>query len=219
MPVDNQSSGLKPAILYIPWQSMGGYGVTPAVTAGTGSEAFAAGALLPGAAANAPLLKEISTFGIVAPLMTTDGAEVCGFTKLPPYLFDPRQPLYFKVHYTTGSSTTADTIDWKVFVDLKAAETAALIQATTALDTTIAQDTVTGAYYSQFTAKGKKNAGWATRAQLEAGLIMLFTVEKDADAAGLTEDIFLLGLEIMGTPGRADEERPALQDYVVANGL
>ena len=145
--------------------------------------------------AGAVALGEVSTFGYGAPLMAAAGDLVCHHTMVPND-WDPEYPLGFKVWWTSGSSTVADTISWKVAIDFKV-EGETLIAPTTALDTVVALlDNVTGAYDQQKTARGIKNKSWLTRAQVDAGADMMFHVEMDAFAAGLSESKFLLGLEI-----------------------
>jgi hypothetical protein len=102
------------------------------------------------------------------------------------------------VHWTSGSSTTADTIDWKVFYLGIVPNSTTIAAATTALDTVIAQDTVIGAYTWQATEWGILKGGTLS-ASVEA---LTVQVEMDAFAAGLTEDKFPLGLEMAYSPKR-----------------
>ena len=150
-----------------------------------------------GASTGAPVTQEISTLGTVAVMMDTAGDVVDHLMMLPRDL-DLKKPIKFRVHWTSGSATTADTIDWKVFVKGFVPDVTTIIEAATALTTVIAQDTVAGAYIYQTTAYGTLLGG--TFAQnIEA---LAVSVELDAFAAGLTEDKFLIGLEIVYSPKR-----------------
>lgn len=171
--------------LFIPGSSFTAFVVTP----------DALGALT-SVDAGAVVLQEISTFGYGAPLLDTAGDLVAHCMNVP-YDMDPDAELGFTVVWTSGSATSADTIDWKVVCDFKAVD-AAIIAPTTVLSTAIAQDTVgaTTAYLAKRTSRGILNAGFLTRAQVAAGAVMMFSVEMDAFAAGLSEDKFLLGIEI-----------------------
>lgn len=150
-----------------------------------------------GANTGAPVQQEISTFGVVAVLLDTAG-DVLDHNLMLPYDVDLKRDIRFRVHWTSGSATTADTIDWKVFYKSLVIDTTTIATATTALDTTIAQDTVAGAYIYQATAYGVLKGG--TLAQ-NVSAVML-QVELDAFAAGLTEDKFFLGLEMVYSPKR-----------------
>ena len=165
-----------------------------------------------GAGAGALVVQEISTFGIVAPMPDT-AADVLDHCMHLPYDVDRNRPIGFRVHWTSGSSTTADTITWKVFYGLMVPDTTTMATAATALGTVIAEDTVIGAYTWQVTSYGWIPAG-TLGPTVEA---MTLQVELDAFAAGLTEDKFLLGLEMLYTPkrfrgvdGMKHEAHPAL---------
>mgnify|MGYP001558971881 FL=1 len=148
-----------------------------------------------GASTGAPVIQEISTLGMAAVKMDT-AADVIDHLMMLPRDLDLKKPIKFRVHWTSGSATTADTIDWKVFVKGFVPDVTTIIEAATALTTVIAQDTVAGAYIYQTTAYGTLLGG--TLAQnIEA---LAVSVEMDAFAAGLTEDKFLLGLEIVYSP-------------------
>lgn len=144
--------------------------------------------------AGAPVLTELSTFGYGGALMAVAGDKVAHALRVP-YDMDPQEAVGFTVLWTSGSSTVADTIDWIVLADFKAVG-AALIAPATALDTAIAQDTVTGANHVQRSSRGIKNSGFLSRAQVDAGAMMVVSVEMDAFAAGLTEAKQYLGLEV-----------------------
>jgi hypothetical protein len=138
--------------------------------------------------------QDINSLGIAGLLMDTANDLHFHETRVP-WDMDPEDEVGFVVFWTSGSSTTADTIDFKVTFDIIATG-AAYAAPSTALDTVVAQDTVTGAYHNQQTARGIKNAGFTTRAVIAAGAKMVIGVELDAFAAGLDEDKFFVGLEI-----------------------
>lgn len=174
----------RPGRIYIPVSEFTGWiGQAAAVNAGTG----------PGA----PVQQEVSTFGIVACLMDTAG-DALDHNLMIPYDCDLNKDIRFRVHWTSGSATTADTIDWKVFYLGLVPNTTTIAAATNALTTTVAQDTVAGAYIYQTTEYGVLVGG--TLSQSVESLTL--QVEMDAFAAGLTEDKFLLGLEMVYTPKR-----------------
>lgn len=150
-----------------------------------------------GANTGAAVQQEISTFGIVSILMDTAG-DVIDHNMQLPHDVDINKHIYFRVHWTSGSSTTADTIDWKVFYKAIVPDSTTIAAASTALDTVIAQDTVIGAYTWQTTAWGVLKGG-TLAVNVEA---LMLQVEMDAFAAGLTEDKFPLGLEMMYSPKR-----------------
>ena len=150
-----------------------------------------------GASTGAPVQKEISTFGLVACLMEAAG-DVLDHELMLPYDVDLKRDIRFRVHWTSGSATTADTIDWKVFHLGIVPNVTTMAAASTVLDTVIAQDTVAGAYTRQTTAYGVLKGG--TLGQTVESIIL--QVEMDAFAAGLTEDKFLLGLEMVYSPKR-----------------
>ena len=150
-----------------------------------------------GANTGAPVQQEISTFGVVSILMDTAGDVIDTNWSLP-YDVDIKKDISFRVHWTSGSATTADTIDWKVFYKAIVPDSTTIAAASTALDTVIAQDTVVGAYTWQATAWGVLKGGTLANT-VEKPMLQ---VELDAFAAGLTENIFPLELEIAYSPKR-----------------
>lgn len=150
-----------------------------------------------GANTGALVTKEISTFGMVAALPDTDG-DVLDHLLALPYDVDLRKDIRFRVHWTSGSADTADTIDWKVFYLGIVPDSTTIAAATTALTTVIAQDTVIGAYKYQVTSYGLLK-GDTLAYNTEA---LALQVEMDTFAVGLSEDKFLLGLEMVYSPKR-----------------
>jgi len=159
-----------------------------------------------------PFAKEISTFGINGLLMGTDGMMVQDDWRIPADL-DPQYKVYFRVHWTSGSTDTADTVLWKSLYSAMIPEVTALAVPATAFDTILVSDTVGGvAYAPQYTE-------WAV---IKGGTInhkaehWSFHIEMDTKAVGLSEDLFLLGYEVMYTPrflhygdGMKAEAKPA----------
>lgn len=150
-----------------------------------------------GANTGACVTKEISTFGMVAPMMDTDGDVLDHLTELPPDV-DLAKAIKFRVHWTSGSADTADTITWKVFYLGLVPNSTTIAAATTALTTVVAVDTVVGAYKYQTTEYGILKGATLTP-DVEA---LALQVEMDTFAVGLSEDKFLLGLEIVYSPKR-----------------
>src|SRR5512147_23983 len=90
----------RPGRIYIPVSSFTGWMGTAGTRVGQG----------PGA----PVEQEISTFGLVAVLFDTAG-DALDHNLMLPYDMDLKRDIRFRVHWTSGSATTADTIDWKVW--------------------------------------------------------------------------------------------------------
>ena len=174
----------RPGRLFIPVSTFSGLIGAAGVSAGVG--------------VGAPVQQEVSTFGIVGVLLDTAGDELNHMAMLP-YDFDTAHPLYLRVHFTTGSATAADTIDWLVRYTQLVPNVTTLVNPSTAPAVNIVQMTVTGTAYSyQVTSWARINGGVISN-KAEA---ILLEVEMDAFAAGLTEDKLLLGLELMYTPRR-----------------
>lgn len=151
----------------------------------------------------APVSQEISTFGVAGILLDTAADEVNTYMVTPADM-DFSKRIYCRVHWATGSVTTADTIDWKVWYKALIADTTAILAigntGGVALDSVIPQDTVptTTAYTWNISGEGYIDAGKLS----EATEAFLWSIELDAFAAGLTEDKFPLALEIRYTPRR-----------------
>lgn len=168
-----------------------------------------------GAHTGAPVQQEISTLGLVAVLLDTAGDMVNMLTPVPRDM-NVTQPMGVHVVYQTGSATAADTVTWIVLYDV-IAEGSALAVGTTALNTTIAQDTVTGtAQALEISPRGVINGATITEAQMTGLAFISWNIEMDAFAAGLTEDKLFLGLLIDYVPkryqGQPNTFNPALAD-------
>ena len=127
-----------------------------------------------------------------------DAGDVIDTNLALPYDVDLNQDIRFRVHWTSGSATTADTITWKVFYRGIVPDTTTIAAAATALDTVIAQDTVAGAYIWQATSWGVLKGGTLAH-NVEK---LMLQVKLDAFAARRTENIFPLGLEMAYSPKR-----------------
>lgn len=187
----------RPGRLYIPFMAATGMSVSAINEGGAANDAY--GVNWEGSHTGAPISKEISTFGINGVLLDTAG-DMVNHDHMIPYDFDPQYNSYVRVHWTSGSTDTADTIDWIVLYKACVPEVDALAVGATALNKTIARDTVpvATAYVVCRSPWGRINAG----AISEKAEHICWNVEMDAFAAGLTEDKFILGLEWMYTPRR-----------------
>lgn len=150
-------------------------------------------------AASAANWEEINSLGVSGLDMSTDAEEVNTLQMLP-YDLDIKHPVYVRVHYTTGSSDTADTVLWKVRYLPIQPNVTEIVSAATALDEVIATDTipVATAYVWTATEWGRINANTLTN-RVEA---IQWEVEMDTKDTDISEDIFFLGLEIRYTPKR-----------------
>jgi hypothetical protein len=156
-----------------------------------------------GAHTGAPVFQEISTFGVVALLMDTAADEANTYMLVPGDM-DLSKRIYARVHWTSGSTDTADSVTWKVWYKPIILNTTAIAAigntGGTALDKTVAADDVPvgTAYAWAVTEEGYLDAGKLP----ETTGALLWSVEFDAVDAGLSEDKFLLGLEIRYSPRR-----------------
>jgi hypothetical protein len=174
----------RPGRIFIPISEFSGIIGAAGVSAGVG--------------VGAPVQQEISTFGLVGLLVDTAGDEVNHLMQLP-YDLDPRYNIYTRVHFTTGSATAADTIEWLVRYLAITPNVTTLVDPATAEDTDIASMTVTGTAYSYQVSSWGVIKGGTLPKTTEA---IAWEVELQAFAAGLTEDKFVLGLEVQYTPRR-----------------
>lgn len=191
----------RPGRIWLPAMQFSGLSVGAINEGGAGN--FVYGQKWEGSHSGAPISQEISTFGVNGILMDTAGDEINTYMPLP-YDIDLSKRIYARVHWTTGSVTTADTITYKVWYKTLVFNTTAIAAigntGGTALDVVIPQDTVptTTAYTWNVTEEGYIDAG--KFGENTEGL--LWCIEMDAFAAGLTEDKFVLGLEIRYSPRR-----------------
>lgn len=183
----------RPGRIYVPvWQFSG------LIYEATGAAGIkSAGAGTP--SATNKVITEIGTTGITGLLLEAAGDSVMHAMALPAD-YDIAWPMYVSIHWSSGSSTTADTITWLVQYTPIVLNTTVIIDPATALDKVVPQDTVPVASANVWcrTDEGRINGGKLAD-NVEA---MLFEVEMDAFAAGLTEAKHLLGLELRYTPKR-----------------
>lgn len=144
----------------------------------------------------APVTAEISTLGYGAVQFDTAGDEFVHVLPLPRDV-DVDQPIYFRIYWTTDSTTAADTATFILtYADIAAGE--ALTAADTALSTAIAVDTYGSASADvlAITEWGKLNGKTLT-----AGDLLILETEIDAtDATIGSEYIYYFGLEMEYTP-------------------
>jgi len=145
------------------------------------------------------LLTTFGSAGLVGWKMTTAGRLVRHLLYSPTYM-DWENDIFFRVIWTSGSSTTADTIDWKVLLGRTGSDTAPT-GAAVPLGPPIARDTVAAANVVQYTRWGTLIA--STLVPDDTNFITV-DVEMDAFAAGLSEDKGLLGVQIAYIPKLTD---------------
>lgn len=191
----------RPGRIWIPAMSFTGMSVSAINEGGAANDAY--GVNWEGSHTGAPISKELSTFGVNSILVDTAADEVNTFLTLP-YDIDLSKRIYARVHWTSGSTDVADTIDWRVWYKPLVYNVTAISAigdtGGTALDKVIAQDTVpvATAYAWCVSEEGYLDAGKLPE-NTEA---LLLSVELHAFAAGLTEDKFILGLELRYSPRR-----------------
>lgn len=187
----------RPGRIYYPAMFFTGMSVGAINEGGAANDAY--GVNWEGSHTGAPISKEISTFGINGVLLDTN-TDAVGHEAPIPYDLDPRHPVYARVVWTSGSVDTADTVQWTVTYKQLTPNVTALATGATALDTVIAaQDVpVATAYALCKTAWGKINGGTI----LDTAEHWTWNVAMTTFDVGLSEDKFLLGLEIAYTPRR-----------------
>lgn len=155
---------------------------------------------------NDVILTEIGTLGKVGWLMNNAGDAIQA-EWIPPFWHDYFAQLNVRVRYATGSVDPADTIDWVVtYKPISGEENEAFADPATALDKVIPQDTVgSAANVPRYTDFGVIEAG-----KIPFGSSLLFKVTMNAKAAGLTENIYFLGLQIEASATRRGAVNHAL---------
>lgn len=155
----------------------------------------------------APVGGEVNSLGFTGVLMDTAGDSISHCMRVP-RTWDLSKKLGFRAYWTSGSVTAADTVTWAVTYKT-VAEDAALEAASVALSTVVAEDTVGGAiaYALKITSRGVLNGGSIA----SAAKFLVLNAEMNAFAVGLTEDKFLLGIEIDFMP-RLTDGRPLPYD-------
>lgn len=147
-----------------------------------------------------PVAKDLNSLFVAGMLIGAGGADDTGdefHHYMPvPYDLDPDDEVGIRINWCTASTTDADDV---AFVALLAfyAEDAAIIKAAGALDTVIPADLVgtAAAFGNKWTARGIKDAGFLTRAEVENGLaLMQWEIRCSVDDP--SGDTFLLGVLI-----------------------
>lgn len=134
---------------------------------------------------------EINSLKLNSYKLNTNGNLVRAITQIPDV--NTAAPVFARVVWTSGSSTAADTISWKVAVKVQTADAALTVSSPT---TVTLSDTALGtAYCLQRTPSGTFAAGVIDNMD-----IFVLQVEMHAKAAGLSEDIFFLGVELLYVP-------------------
>lgn len=148
------------------------------------------------AATSTVVQEEISTTGIIGAKMNTNGDTVRDLFYMPDTI-NFAAPLQFRVIYTTGSSTSSDSVLWKVFYKDIAAGSA-IAAGDTALSTTIANDNVPATAFSPaFTTWGAVNLSGIGRSATPH--LLSLVIEMDTKTA-ITEDIYCLGYQVSYVP-------------------
>lgn len=187
----------RPETLFIPATRFTGM-TTLAIDEG-GATSHAQGATWVSAHTSTPISKEISTIGHVGLLMNTDGMEVTHYMMLPSN-FDRRHPLYVRLHWTNGGTDVADTILWKVRYTKIVPNTTAIIDVATALDTVIATDTTPAATANTWAATEWGAILPKVTAIADNVEAILWEIEMDTKDTDMSEDSWLLGMELAWTP-------------------
>lgn len=148
-------------------------------------------------------------------LMAANGDKISGYRRVP-FFVDPTQPMGFRINWLTGASVSTDSTSWVILVDFIAENGSYPNNASGVLDTLIPTDTLDAntAFLNKWTNRGIKNKNFLTRAQVENGAMMSFSIEMDS-SSGIdlaTEKIWISGIEIdyvrhdyVGTPDAIDE--------------
>lgn len=187
----------RPGRIYVPALRFTGMSVGAINEGGSANDAY--GVNWESSHTGAPYSKEISTFGVNGLLMNTDGMMV-NHDMQAPYDIDIAKDIRCRLHWTCGSTDTADTVLWKMLYLAVVPEVTALKVADVAFDTILAQDTVPVA-----TAYTVNQTSWAV---IKGGTInpqaehLVFNIEMDTKDTDMSEDLFLLGLEIAYSPKR-----------------
>lgn len=191
----------RPGRIWLPAMQFAGMSVTAINEGGAANDAYGVG--WESAHTGAVTSQEISTFGVNGILFATASHEVNTYMPLPGDI-DLSKRIYARVHWTSGSTDTADSVTWKVWYKAIVLNTTAILAigntGGVALDSVIPADDVpvATAYAWAVTEEGYMDAGKLP--DTTGGL--LWSVEFDAVDVGLSEDKFFLGLEIRYTPRR-----------------
>jgi len=139
----------------------------------------------------AVVLGSVNGLGLPGWKMNTAGDRVRSLFQIADV--NTAAPVFARVLWTSGSATAADTITWKVSVKVQAAGSALTVSTPTTVS--LADTATASAYDYQITVADSFAAGVIDNMDLFS-----LEVEMDAKAAGLTEDIFFLGVELLYAP-------------------
>lgn len=137
-------------------------------------------------------LQEISTFGLTGLLMNTANDDVAHFMHVPTD-WDRERDIGIRILWTTASSTIADTVTWKFLYNTVEKNATVMAKPATILNTVLVAevDTATAYIVQRSQTEGVLAGGILTKGSPD---YLSFLVEMDAKS-GITEDIFLLGVE------------------------
>ena len=200
----------RPGRVYVPALFMTGMSVSAINEGGASNDAY--GINWESSHTGAATAKEISTFGINGVLVNTDGQMIHHDMRIP-FDFDPEKKLYFRVHWTCGSTDAADTVLWKALYRAMIPEVTALAVPATAFDTILVEDTAAGVAYAPQATEWAVINGKSINEKAE---YIAFHIEMDTKDTDMSEDLFLLGFELMYSPrrlhygdGMRNEAKPA----------
>jgi len=154
-----------------------------------------------GLGTGAPVLAQINSklswSGIQIDAAGADGVgdEIQFWMPLPADM-DTNHPLYMRVHWTSGSSTTSDDVDFTSAYRVINRHDDALDDAATAFSTDIPSDIVVGQWKYQVTGCGEIAGGTFAEGDVVAFEIRAATVDVDMT----NEKLFVLGVEFAYTP-------------------
>lgn len=195
-PHDGDVGRLYPKVVFIPWKSMAAF-TTGAVNEG-GSATFAVGALEIGVGAGAPIITEIGSLGICAPVMVAN--DELDHAWVIPHDVNWSLEIGIRLVYNTASTSGSDTSTWVVLADVIAEGSAHAI-ATTALDTTIAVDTDSGVANAwERTSRGVIDGGTLTEANVLNADFLSINIE--LGATGVSEAVHFWGILLDYMPKR-----------------
>ncbi|MBW2307493.1 MAG: hypothetical protein JRG73_11215 [Deltaproteobacteria bacterium] len=150
-----------------------------------------------GAPVLARINSKLSWCGIQIDAAGADGVgdEIQFWMPLPADM-DTKHPLYLRVHWTSGSSTTTDEVSFAAKYRVINRHDDALDDAATAFSTDVPPDSVTGAWDYQVTGWGEIDAGTFIEGDVAAFEIRAASADVDLG----TEKLFVLGIEFAYTP-------------------
>ena len=211
MAIRNDNIELSWKKLFIPFNSFTGVGVILPDPIVDGDPAA-----LASASTGAPLVTEVSSYGVCGLQVEADSDEARTLITLPGDL-DANEEVYVRCHWTTQSSTTTDTFDCTVKYRQYAAGAVLNAASFSTLDVAIPTDTVTGAGQYHVTSAGTIYAG-----SLDPDTNVAFEIQAIfARNGGHSEAIHFLGLEFLYmpklTPGAQKAKVAKPDGFVIAD--